>query len=132
MTRFSSALRALSSCSLSPPLSPLRARSRPPSLGGNSHIKMKFSTNTLKDTRILFDGRSSNGFLPLIGTSYKFRTYIFSAQYPKSTAINLRVVILDFSTLSGTNLQMVTFKRSPPGLLLPFFVFFKQTQSPNF
>ena len=105
---------------------------------GNSHIVndggacRKFSNNTLKCSRISFDRRGPNIFFRLITL--------------KVTAIILTVVILGFSTLSSTNLQILTPKRYPRyfymGLPFPFpsppprgyFVFQhpKQYQSTHF
>ena len=73
--------------------------------------RRKFSKDTLKGTRILLDGRSSNIFLPLRGTQCNSSCHNVSAQYPKGAATILTVVILDFSTPSGTILDILPPKR---------------------
>ena len=104
MTRFSIALRALSSRALKASFS-----------RGNSHKKLKFSTHALRDTKISFDGRGPNEFLPLRGansnTSWHF---LFRLNTLKLYCDKSNGVILDFSTLSGRNLQMVTLKSNLP------------------
>ena len=75
---------------------------------GGAH--RKFSKNTLKDTRISFDGRGSNIFFTPKRYQFKqLETYsfiLFRLNTHKGTSIILLVVILDFSTLSGANLPM--------------------------
>ena len=61
--------------------------------------------NSLRGTRILFDGRGSNNFLPFSGTN---SVLFFQLSTIKGTVISLTVIISDFSTLSGTNLQIFT------------------------
>ena len=68
---------------------------------------------SLKGARILFDGRGSYG-----GTNSNYKRtlnfdscHIFQLYTHKGTAIILTVVTLDISTLSSTNLQILTPKR---------------------
>ena len=67
-----------------------------------------FEKKSLKDTRIVFDKCGSNGFLPLRDTKSKSSCYIFSANTLKVNAIIVAVVILVFSTLKNTSLQILT------------------------
>ena len=71
--------------------------------------------NTLKGTRISFDKRGLNIFLRLRGANFKqhekYSVIFFRLNTLKGTAIILTMVLLDFSPLNGTNLQILTLKR---------------------
>ena len=70
----------------------------------------KILKNTLKGSRISFDGRGSNGFSPLRGTNSKTTHVIFCHIFRLNTlkgAAIIIVAILDFSTLSSTNLAYI-------------------------